>query len=576
MSTPVLTAEFSENLHLPGGLPQPMAKLEYEPDSKTLVFDDGTAVYGYSSRGRRIFRIAAQAHLHGWTTDAADLFVQDGPVLCHYDLMALDPHSESWPVKALNMETRRRWSNGQPPDKLKELYPDPPSTARFSAPVAWNREPAAVFIYVLLVSDETKVFRVAASLDPSGMESWSNPTLADTPPALFAVDDPAGPFLQFLRAGRATTLRMHPLKEFNEPVPPESPDHWRRVMGALGATIAGRPWTSCVLRAGREAGDVWACCSSDRQSHLYVAPDSGADRARVGLLSAGGFVGGDLGADSDPRRLRSIPAIVHEHRDFFLYALTQDGQGNALLEKYKLAEALPWSAQQARVLIDTEFAGFAAWASAGIEGCAAWTSSVPLERNASTVCAGAVLEALGMSDPTIAGRLPAAGPAAAPGMMALSADRIAAVHVAGAIARVCRIAVGPLLPGYGEQEKASGLRLAGWTVEQTIEELQPRSFVWGFIWYGQYDLAQRGVVPGPVGSRIAGVIHAAGYSQLEVAQLMRHEMDFRPWAGVVTLKVGYSLDADGIQAIARQVGGDGFGPTRAAICTYYHVWCSNS
>ena len=57
----------SENLHLPGGFPQAIAALVFESESKTVVYDDGATVYGYSNRCRRIFAIAPQAHLGGWS-----------------------------------------------------------------------------------------------------------------------------------------------------------------------------------------------------------------------------------------------------------------------------------------------------------------------------------------------------------------------------------------------------------------------------------------------------------------------------------------------------------------------------
>jgi hypothetical protein len=205
MSTPVLTADLSEDLHLPGGLPQPLAGLVFETESKTILFDDGARVYGYSARCRRIFAIAPQAQLNGWSYDGSNLFLQDGPVLCQYDLMALDPRSDAWPVKALNLETRHKWSSERSTDDFKALVPSPASTAQFSAPAIWNRESSGVFLHVLMVTDTPKIVRVPASLDPHPFEAWSTPASPDAPLELFAIDraDPA------VSQRRASLQRAH-------------------------------------------------------------------------------------------------------------------------------------------------------------------------------------------------------------------------------------------------------------------------------------------------------------------------------------------------------------------------------
>jgi hypothetical protein len=598
MSTPVLTADLSENLHLPGGLPQPIARLVFETESKTILFDDGARVYGYSARCRRIFAIAPQAQLNGWSYDGSSLFLQDGPVLCQYDLMSLDPRSDAWPVKALNLETRHKWSSDGSTDDFKALFPSPASTSQFSAPVVWNRDSSGVFVHVLMVADSPKIVRVPASLDPHPFEAWSTPASPDAPIELFAIDSAEGPILQYLSGGQVLSVRMHPLAQLNQQGPPESAGHWQRLSRANTINVTGPAQQSIPIPAGRGDDDLWVSAFSSQDWQLYVAPNHAGAKARIGLATgAGAPLGGDLGADADPRTLRSTVALVQEHHENFAFLLAADNQNSIRLEKYKLAEPFGGASRHSRVLIDSQLRGIPAWLVAGAKGTSAWTQAVPFDANSTVVCAGSVLESLGIADAAIAGKLAAAGSAAASRMMAVSAQSNTAIPVAAAVYQLCGVPLTTLLADgfHDPTQTATALRAAGLPVIDVLRYLAPASLAhyrFSGWWQGPYvrhsnpfAWPPRPPEPQPVsdqGIAVAAVIKAAGYSPQEVVQSLvvsASNVDLL-YATVAIFKSAYGFDYNTSQSTVMQSGGSRGMPSgelssnlSIPLCNYYAAGC---
>jgi hypothetical protein len=575
MSIPVLTPEFSENLHLNAPLPQPIASMIFESESKILVFDDGSTIYGYSTRCRRVFAIASRAQLNGWSFDGANLFVQDGPVLCLYDMMALDSHAAAWPVKAINLETKQQWSSDQPRDGFTALFPSPASTSKFGAPVVWSRDPSGVIVNVLVVSDMTRILRLPANLDPHPWESWSTQLVPDAPLEMFAFDAPDGPFLQFLSGGQVTTIRMHPMQQLNQQAPAESAEHWRR----LGrASITGRPQQSIPVPAGRGGEDLWACNCTGLQ--VYAAPNYEGAKARIAVATGpDASIAGDLGTDSDPRTLRSLPVFSQEHNEHFVYVLATDSQGTARLEKYKLEIQSGGSAGHARALIDSQLRGIAPWLLAGAKGTPAWTQATPFDANSSVVCAAAMLEALGAWDGAIAQRLPGAGANAAARMMAVARQSGADFPVASAIYRLCGVPLPTLLAGgtYDPTQVATFFRSQGLDVYQVLAYLAPPSVNSGDWW------AAGSARPHPVsdqGVSVAGALRAAGYSDVDVSRSLTSSDTNLLHAAVAILKAvyGYNYDVTTFVLIATSRSKGWVGPgfrsyLDPALCTFYAKDC---
>jgi hypothetical protein len=586
MSIPVLMPALTQTLNLPKeSLQEPV--LQYEPESESFLFDDGSTIYGYSSRCRLLFRIAARAKLCGWANNGANLYVQDGPVLCQYDLGALDAGAESFPVRAIHLENHQTWSSPKPAAAFKALF-EATATASYSAPAIWNRDATGVFVHVLVSGDSAKVMRLGGNLERRPFETYTTEKPPDPPLALFAIATVDGPALQYLSGGQMVTLHMHPLDLMSRQPLRAPADHWLRVSRAAAAGAAQSQQSMAV-------DDTLLCFSPVENRQIYVAGRRGA-RPRIAVTSAAGeILGGDLGDESTVRTLLSAPVLVQTHGASFLFAVTTSDGSSALFEKYHIKEHLPGPPRHAWTVTDSHFRGIAPWLEAGAKGTSGW-NAVPFVSATAPVFAAAIREAASLPDPWTSEQRAAAGSAAAAPAMSVAAASNTALPVAGVLHQMFGTPLAALLAGlsFSQNQIAAGLRSVDYTVAAAVAAIQPLSTESGW-WRLPYTV---GVGPpdtwgpdgppsvpqpvSPAASILAAAIASAGYSSQEVAAACvvppgGPDQVLRP---VALLKAGYGMGAESVEPLIKGAGaanavpaGDLARNLSDALCHFFAYRC---
>jgi hypothetical protein len=427
---PILQPSFSQTVVLPPTSPKQISSLHFEPNTQSFVFDDGQTVFGYSIYGTVLWTLVPQNHLNGWTINGTDLYLQDGSVTCQFDITALVTGAAPLPVGAINLKTETSWSGQQSPAKREDFLalfsssptPDP----GFSPPALWVPPPNGPFVVVIAANGH--ISELAPNLQ-TVRTSHSSQFPPDQPLAIFCVGLRDKLFLQYLSGGQVVTVKTPLLKVLSRQAPAGGAEHWLAVSrtGRLQNTSEVQPWIWMKIADGR--GVFGGSCSiPDCQLYSYV--DQTVPVSSVCIATESACLGGTL---DGAHKLVSAPAFMKSFHLTSLFTLTTDGQ-NILFEKYKLQTPLSGSPQDSMPLFGSQIDGILTWlGEGGIQ------PENPFDANSTVVCLGAILEAMGLSDPVIANQLQAAGKQVGGNMVLIAEGSGRTQAVTTALSRLCAV-----------------------------------------------------------------------------------------------------------------------------------------
>jgi hypothetical protein len=530
--------------------------LQFVHDAECMVFDDGQALYGYSDSCAKLWKIHHPAPLYGWTIAAADLYVQFGAVLCHYDLNALRSGGPPTPDNAHNLDNDHQWPGPRP---LSELFAPSETVHVYAAPVSVIAE-GRVLVLALRADGTISALHAELTRRPSDVFS-SN--LTPTPPAaVFPVRIGDELFAEYVGSdNKVVALETHRYGERRFTMGPTidpagGAAHWRRVgqaaalQGLVLTTGAGQPLYASFYR---ETGAVQAYASGSTAAVL-TGPAAGAVFR--------------LGATDDPHTVLSTPVVLLRSSGNLLFAVTS-GAGGIALEQYLVPAATPLAAD-VWALAAPQFAGISLWQSSG-----ATAGAVPFDDNGTAVARYAVEQMLGIADPALSAALPAAAKAATRPTIVLAApldlvdpavttlhgygavsydellDALAHVlHPAGRAVKLLKsfyapvgvtLAAGLLAKGYADTAIGPAMHDNGYLAIDFLRGVAPGCEDYNY-WRAGFDPQAQAMIVTPAGAHLAGCLHDAGYTPHEVAsacQSMTAPPAYRCFICAAILKSGY-------------------------------------
>jgi hypothetical protein len=422
--------------------PQPVAladgghvptALEYVAAAECFLFDDGKTLQAWSDRFLPLWTIVPRATLNGWVVSGADLYVQDGAVICQFDLRALlrfhSADQAPVPANALNLATGDSWTtqtSGGP------SFPDWCAQTRdsgYSPPVLWAGDPNRVFV----LTAHGKVYPLPADLVEADRTQFVK--LKAYPP------DPDLPLHLCVPDGEP--LHLQYLSSGPPPVSPPDPQHPRH----CNLILLAQPSSGAHILFQREyppAGGIahWLAMSAaaakrnSQMQSIRLHPEGSADPIFycessgppawqifafpnvVAFRSGGGCVICQL--DSPGHTLAAAPMVMvppDAPGAPLLYALTKDANNHVWLEQFKLPPATgAGSLAGAWPLVASQLGAIGPWLSAGASGAV-----MPLDPDSALVCYAAGARVLGFSRAKYVEQLPTAAARASRNMIEIAA-----------------------------------------------------------------------------------------------------------------------------------------------------------
>jgi hypothetical protein len=480
--------------------PRAFSALRFLPAAQIFVFDDGRYIYGISPNCQQLWTIAAQSKLNGWASADSHLYVQDGPVICQYDLNALlerqmsSAASAPEPSNAFNLATRSHWTAQKPgqPD-FHTWFPKEEPNGHYSAPTLWTRDPSGVEVFVL--TSQGMVIPMPANLYELDARQISK--FAEYPPdeplLVAAAGEGDSAALQYSSGGKLVLLERpagEPRFQFKTARPPAAgASHWREMV-AIAAVRDGFPQSISL------GGADTVCAFAGTPPWLAFV------RGPQVLLANGPWT--CLGGAS-ARPFCAPPCLLAAWGVTFLYALTKDEAGVIRFEQSRISQpvAAPGATtKNAWPLFESQFAGILPWLNAGAAGPA------PFEDDARAICRRAFEEALGVRPDAVGhvdADMAARGVRAAPGMIAIAAASHSADALIEPLRELCDL---PMAAA------CDALVAAGYNAEQVARALRQ---------------------PYPSGPQTAALLRGKGFDLVQVAAAL-HAVDYTPFhflAGVV-------------------------------------------
>lgn len=204
-----------------------------------LLFHDNQTLWAYNADGSgRAWYIKAHATIAGFvlSTDNANLYVQDGDVLCQYDLAAVQTSGDDYsPINAISFRpaTPRKWSvsvqgAGNFGDLFNLAFPSGQSALTYSAPMMSTNNVDDIRVRVL--RSDGCVFSPLYNLDPpygsagTPESHFINATnLVPDETVLYRVMAGNQQQFRWISKGKIACLES----VATEPAPPEGIDAWR-------------------------------------------------------------------------------------------------------------------------------------------------------------------------------------------------------------------------------------------------------------------------------------------------------------------------------------------------------------
>ncbi len=396
MASPDIIPALSQPVTLAGSASNLTPPLWVE-DAGCFLFSDDKAVYAFSDDCLQLWSIAPQYKLNGWAVNGSDLYVQDGCVICQYDLNALDENATIVPETAFNFKTHARWSSQTPGAGLESTVYTGCSgdDLLYSAPVIQFPGSNAPVLYVL--NGAGVVIPMPADLNVDGSRVY---TSQDEPDALnLFLGGPLGQqTLSYLSGGQAVTLTTNDKLTFqSKQAPAGGAALWTQLNQI--ANMQCEPWATLALAGFSLRAQVSRVDDPDSSSRLLIAMDNSqlsqwtvtlvsqepgqsfTSRAR---LTSGGAVG------SPQPQLLTPPCVIIEMGTAFLFALSAVA-GSVQFQKFKMpAPNADGSADNAWSMLQSQFAAVAEWSTSGRT-----FTPVPLDADQQILCLFSAVQAAG-------------------------------------------------------------------------------------------------------------------------------------------------------------------------------------
>ncbi|HKF49506.1 MAG TPA: hypothetical protein VKB38_19255 [Terracidiphilus sp.] len=449
----VLLPAISQLIPVPAGRTASPTDFQYIPESNCFVFDDGQTVYGRTPNGLARFTISPQMNLLGWAAIGPNLYLQDGSVLCEYDINGLKTNNSPLPENAVNLRTHHSWSNqdwgsqNADPSGFLALFPeDKTPDHSFAKPAVANYGDGNPWILVLTsLTAPPHVRAIPFASNLAHGQVYRTEQVPDSPLAAFAINVAGQLCLQYSEDNQMVTLARMPLERQSKLTPASGTELWLRLSRAGARQFAAQAASSHRIEVPESAWTATVCAGSQTSPwQLYVLEATAAAQqpAMIACVANSGEVtGGQLGNSQSQRMLLAPPFARLEDGAMTMYGVTQDGSGQVFFEQYKLADALAGPASDARTLIGSQMTGIAPWLAGTSIGSSgpAMGADIPFDSDASLICLAAILEVFAITDPGIAAKLASAVSAAARSMIRIAAGSDSVQVVTSTLNRLASI-----------------------------------------------------------------------------------------------------------------------------------------
>ncbi|MDB5072080.1 MAG: WD40-like repeat containing protein [Candidatus Eremiobacteraeota bacterium] len=405
---PVLQPAFTQEIRSAAPASGQMSAVRWAAQPQCIVLDDGQNVYGYQSNATPSWTITTQNGLNGWSIWADNVYVQDGSVLCQYNVLALNQGTVAVPDSAVDLDTSTRWSaqEGGTPAQFNALFASPPPPpGQYSGPVLWGEASTGPQIYVV---SATSAFSLPSNLDPdNAVVNAFNDNFPTAPLQLFPwFDANRKPFLQYLSGSTVVTLAADTMQVQQTFPTSATPAQWPAFSAFTASQAISGTGTIQLSQAGVQQSVYCLVPASPASWMCFAAVDQGTSMSSVTFTTnsaAGVFTatGGQLlTTQGQPAMLLSPPAVVEVQGLWYLFAVTNTN--GVSLEVFKLVTT-PNSARVAWELIEPQLSALASWVNGG--GTA---TPVPFQSRDELFCIAAGAQLCGLPQADIQRKIQAA------------------------------------------------------------------------------------------------------------------------------------------------------------------------
>ena len=379
------------------GSPSNLTPPLWVEDAGCILFSDDKAVYAFSDDCQQLWSIASQYKLNGWAVNGSDIYVQDGCVICQYDINALDQNATIVPETAFNFKTHARWTSQTPGAGLEStIYTGcSGNDLLYSPPVIQFSDSKVPMLYVL--NGAGVVIPMPADLNVDGSKVYVS---KDKPDALnLFLSGPAGQqTLCYLSGEQVISLTTgDKITLQSKQAPAGGAALWTQLN--QNANIQCQPWTRLAVAGFSLSAMVTRVDDPDSGSKLLIAMDNSqlsectatliSQQNGQSFTSRARLTSGDAAGSPLPQLL-TPPCVIIEMGTAFLFAISAIAD-TVWFQKFKMpAPNADASADNAWSMLQSQFAAVEDWFGSG----GAFTP-VPLDADLQILCLFSAVQAAG-------------------------------------------------------------------------------------------------------------------------------------------------------------------------------------